>query len=150
MVGCGLPEQTNASFIALPKDFEGFETWEKFELKAEGGDNQHVAADRTVYLKARPPKGATEWPKGTILVKKMQFDTFAVVKRGEGYNAKGATGWEWFDLATATDGSLAIKWRGLGPPAGEKYANADQSCNSCHGANTANDSVMTAGLLLVP
>ncbi len=145
---CG-PEGTQGSaFIALARDFEGYPSWEKFELPAQGGTDAHVAPARTVYLNKRPPAGSTEWPQGTILVKVLPFDTFAMVKRGGGYNMSAAHGWEWFDLVTASDGSLAIKWRGVGPPAGEKYSAADQTCNTCHGANMANDAVLTQGLLL--
>jgi hypothetical protein len=58
--------------------------------------------------------------------------TFAAVKRGGGYNADGATDWEWFELTKdAQSGVVSIAWRGLAPPAGA-YGGAIDSCNDCH------------------
>ena len=148
LAGCGAPVEPSDSFIAMARDFEGFEQWEKISLPGVGGDDAHVSADRTIYVNKRAPAGATEWPKGTILVKVLPFDTFAMVKRAGGYNMNGAHGWEWFDLVKGTNGELIIKWRGLGPPVGESYNKAGQTCNACHSTNVANDSVMTPALAL--
>jgi hypothetical protein len=77
---------------------------------------------------------------GTIIVKEIinddptQNDMVARVKRGGTYNARGASGWEWFELRSTSDGVAGILWRGVGPPAGESYlGNVDGGCNACHG-----------------
>lgn len=74
---------------------------------------------------------------------------FAMVKRGGGYNAVGALGWEWFELAERKDGSVAIKWRGLSAPSGESYGNDPHgTCNACHERAKANDFVKSPALAL--
>jgi hypothetical protein len=83
-----------------------------------------------------------------MIVKELSFTTFAMVKRGADYNASGAVGWEWFELTRDANGSARIKWRGQGPPAGETYSAAGQTCNDCHKAAAANDSVMTEAFKL--
>ncbi len=45
-----------------------------------------------------------------------------MVKRGGGFNAEGAVGWEWFELTERDDESVAIKWRGVSAPSGEATA----------------------------
>lgn len=149
-VACGpggeAPDAGAGSFIAFSQDFEGFTTWASSTLP-DAGPDVHTAGPRTVYLNARPPPGSTAFPKGTIIVKKMPFNTFAMVKRGGGYNASGALEWEWFELVES-QGSVAIKWRGLGPPAGEMYGKSGQTCNQCHAGGAANDFVLTPALQL--
>lgn len=136
----------SGSFIAFAADFEGFEAWDSSTLSEPGPDPVHTAYPRTVFINAMPPPGATEFPKGTVIVKKMPFNTFAMVKRGGGYNAAGALGWEWFELVEG--GAVAIKWRGLGPPIGEVYGKSGQTCNQCHAGAQANDFVLTPALQL--
>ena len=75
---------------------------------------------------------------------------FAMVKRGGGYNAQGASGWEWFELQNLTDGSggVQIVWRGLGPPAGEVYGgDPNAGCNTCH-RDCGNDAVCAKSVRL--
>ncbi len=146
--GCAPEETPSTGFIALSRDFEGYENWESVTIDGGTIDTVHAAGPRRVFLNARADAGATEWPIGTILVKEMQFTTFAMVKRGDGYNAKGARGWEWFELLQNIPGELPIKWRGVGPPLGENYSKSGQTCNDCHGPNVANDSVLTSGFQL--
>lgn len=148
---CGAPEAPPpAGFIALARDFEGYESWESVTLDGGTIGGGHTAGIRRVFLNARPDAGATHWPVGTILVKELQFTTFAMVKRGDDYNAKGARGWEWFELVPdLPNNTVLIKWRGLGPPVGENYSQTGQTCNDCHGAYL-NDSVLTPGLRLSP
>jgi hypothetical protein len=141
------PDAGAGSFIAFSQDFEGFTLWTSSTIADAGPDPVHTAGPRTVYINALPPKGAAAFPKGTIIVKKMPFNTFAMVKRGGGYNAAGALDWEWFELVES-NGSVAIKWRGLGPPAGEVYGKTGQTCNQCHAGATANDFVLTPALQL--
>jgi hypothetical protein len=145
-------------FIPLQKDFVEFRSWVRFDLgpgidpaRIDGGAADgavHVAVPRAVYLSAVPPAGSTSFPVGTILVKTTgegtatPGETFAMAKRGGSYNARGAAGWEWFELADATDGTPLIVWRGIVPPAGEGYAGiVGGVCNDCHAAFSGNDYV---------
>jgi hypothetical protein len=140
----GLSGCEGPPFIALGRDFDGFEQWESFPLGwAPGLGVSHPPGDRTVYLSRRPPKGSRSFPIGTRIVKTVAGNEriFAMAKRGGDYNADGAVGWEWFGLAHTPNG-LAIEWRGLGPPSSESYAgDAHAGCNSCHIGSAANDYV---------
>jgi hypothetical protein len=148
---CGAPPPPptpGAGFIALDRDFAPYRSWEASSIEGAEIDVVHTAGTRTVFLNRRPQSGATEWPVGTVFVKELSFTTFAMVKRGAGYNTKGAQGWEWFELFNDTPTTVAIKWRGLGPPLGENYSKSGQTCNDCHGAHVDNDSVMSPGFRL--
>lgn len=150
VVGCGAPPAPVPTvFIALERDFQGYASWESARFDGPALDTAHVAGERTVYLNQRPPAGATSWPVGTVFVKELGGTTFAMSKRGA-YNEAGAKGWEWFELARDTNGTLRIKWRGLGPPVGEEYSDSEQTCNDCHRGATANDSVMSTAFRLSP
>jgi hypothetical protein len=70
-----------------------------------------------------------------------------MAKRGCGFNAAGARGWEWMELSETPDG-VTVVWRGLGPPAGEVYGGDPAGCNSCHAACSDNDSVCSSPLRL--
>jgi hypothetical protein len=110
------------TFLAFETSFRDFHQWEAFP--AETGDeipnSPHLAGKRTAYLNQRPPPGSTSFPVGTIIVKEIinddptQSDVVARVKRGGSYNARGASGWEWFELRYGTGGTLGIWWRGVG------------------------------------
>lgn len=165
--GCGSPPPSDAGqFVPLQKDFAQFRSWTRFDLglgidpaRADGGGAivadggsadaaVHVGLPRVIYLNMVPPSGSTSFPVGTILVKTTgdgtatPGETFAMAKRGGSYNAKGAAGWEWFELADATDGTPLILWRGIVPPAGEGYAGiVGGVCNECHAAFAPNDFV---------
>lgn len=148
--GCEPPSpDADTAFIALDRDFAGYERWEVVTLDGGAEDAGHAAGQRRVFLNARPAADAGEWPVGTVLVKELPSTTFAMVKRGAGYNAKGARGWEWFELFRDTPTTVGIKWRGLGPPLGEDYSATGQSCNECHGAQVLNDSVLTPDFQLL-
>jgi hypothetical protein len=68
----------------------------------------------------------------------------AMAKRGSGFNASGALGWEYFELLLSKQGAPYILWRGAKPPAGEMYQmllgsmnverpmTNDGDCNGCH------------------
>lgn len=154
--GCGPAgtQEPETSFIAMPKDFQGYESWEGFVLPPGNAADPHTAIGRTVHLNRRPPQGSTEFPIGTILVKvpadaNSSGDVFAMVKRGGTYNFQGAVGWEWFELfPNGANEPPIIKWRGLGPPSGEEYRSAAGTCNQCHAAAAENDFVMTEPLQL--
>ena len=64
------------------------------------------------FVNRRPPAGATSYPVGTILVKAIEpsddattWELFGMVKRGGGFNASGATDWEYVLMRVAGDGN---------------------------------------------
>jgi len=147
----GHAEQSLAStrepFIALERNFQGYQHWAGVELanRPEPGGT-HVAGETHEYINHAPAAGAKAFPVGTILVKTVESqkksDIFAMVKRGNGFNASGASGWEWLGLRARADGSVAIVWRGVNPPDGESYGGDPRGgCNGCHGAAAKNDYV---------
>jgi hypothetical protein len=143
-------------FVAFAGDFTGFRRWKSVPATSTTPPaSVHTSGPRTVYIDREPPAGATSFPTGTIIVKEFEGaalgdrTVFAMVKRGGDYNAAGARGWEWFELQNLDDEKVSILWRGVGPPAGEKYGgDPNGGCNGCHGAAKANDSVQTSGLAL--
>ena len=155
-----------AQFVAFPSDFSAYESWESFDLGGalsdaqadpDAGDGGCVAHDpnapRVAFLNERPAPGASQFPVGTMLVKEIHrgqtradWQVFAMVKRGGGFNPSACTGWEWFELdVTATP---AIIWRGAAPPTGEGYAACGVDCNGCHAGGQANDCVLAPQLSL--
>jgi hypothetical protein len=129
------------TFLAFETSFRGYHQWEAFPVETadEIPNSPHLAGKRTAYLNQRPPPGSTSFPVGTIIVKEIvnddptKSDVVARVKRGGTYNARGATGWEWFELRTPAEGTSGILWRGVGPPSGESYlGNVEGGCNACH------------------
>ncbi len=145
--GGGTSQPPPGTFIALQRDFLDFEQWEAFGPPKASTGSTHLAGPFTVYLKARPPKGSTAFPVGTVIVKSA-FPTelageeklFAMAKRGGDFNADGAAGWEWFELVRSK-GVPVILWRGIGAPAGEHYSQVDGTCNDCHRGSLGNDFV---------
>ena len=145
-------------FVAFERDFVGFQGWDRVETgPASPQGITHVAGRRLVHVNMRPPAGTGEqrFPVGTILIKEILDGAeeghriFAMVKRGGGYNARGAQGWEWFELAARPDDSLAIVWRGINAPKGEEYGGDPQGgCNDCHARAGRNDYVRSPGLRL--
>jgi hypothetical protein len=145
-------------FIALRRDFVDFQTWERVELAPQPSTTPGAPPlRRFVYVNRRPPPGATEFPVGTILVKTVEngaMDTWeihAMVKRGGGYNASGAVGWEYFEFVYE-NGVFNERWRGSVPNDGRGYTDemgaVQNSCNSCHATPEARagDSVLTPAL----
>ena len=150
-------------FIALERDFQGFETWTKVNLTERPAlGSAHAAGDAHEYINQMPSAGASAFPVGTILVKTMKSerqpagagaaratDVFAMVKRGAGYNAKGTPDWEWFELRPRADKTLGIVWRGVNPPDGEGYGrDVSGGCNGCHQQAAKNDYVHALALTL--
>jgi hypothetical protein len=156
----GGPADAGQTFLAFPTDFKGYAQWESFSLTSTPvAGSPHTTGERVLYLSRRPPRGATEFPVGTIIVKSMppEAKVFAMVKRGGGYNpdqntatgfVAGALGWEWFELDPQPSGDVAFVWRGVGPPSGEGYGGDPNGCNSCHVASRANDFVQSGVLNL--
>jgi hypothetical protein len=145
-IGCGGSDPGGetvepGTFLAFETSFRGYREWEAFPAGTDDGiaDSPHVAGRRIAYLSQRPPSGSAAYPVGTIIVKEVinddpsKNDIVARVKRGGSYNARGAAGWEWFELRSGAEGGAGILWRGVGPPAGESYlGNVEGGCNACH------------------
>ena len=159
--GAGSPEEADGAplteFVAYESSFNGFQSWSTAPATAENdaGDGLHGVGPLEVYWNQAPPHGSTSFPVGTIIVKETeeadptQRIVFAMVKRGDGYNATGANGWEWFSLQNNDDCTATILWRGLVAPPGQTYANqAIGDCNGCHGLASRNDYVWDSALLL--
>lgn len=151
-----LPERE--TFIALARDFAGFREFGRIDLGERPAQSEtHPGGRLVVYVNSVPKPGAKEFPVGTIIVKEnlsaktepaSTKKVFAMVKRGGGFNAEGATGWEWFELEEGDKG-VAIRWRGVGAPDGEGYGGDPMgSCNSCHQMAVKNDYVLAAALQL--
>lgn len=145
-------------FIAFTDDFQPFRTWTSFHSDGPGSDefpdHPDVLGPRTQYLSKPPPHGSTEFPVGTIIVEARENATmriFAAVKRGGGFNAAGAAGWEYFELTEASGpGSpVTMAWRGVGPPLGDTYGGDPNGCNSCHTqCGAGNDDICSPKLQL--
>jgi hypothetical protein len=149
------------TFVALERHFQGFESWTKIDLSHRAATGEtHVSGEAHEYISRTPPAGSKTFPVGTILVKTVKpdaaseqvaprTDVFAMVKRGGGYNGRGAPGWEWFELRKREDDTYGIVWRGVNPPNGEGYhGDALGGCNGCHRAAAKNDYVQATALVL--
>ena len=154
LASCGAGgDESPDTFLAFSTTFAPFRGWAAFASDGPPDDGRFppdVLGPRTQYLNKRPPRGAAEFPVGTVIVEAREsgdHKIFAAVKRGGGFNAGGAANWEWFEL---TDAPVAIVWRGVGPPAGDTYGgDPDGGCNSCHAAcGIANDFVCSPRLQL--
>lgn len=147
-------EENTGTFVAVQRDFEDFRSWESFDL-GTGPIEGHPAGKRVVYLRERPPPGASEFPVGTLIVKATAAELppqgwviHAMAKRGGEYNRAGARGWEWFELQINDDDIPVLVWRGTGPPVGEGYGPGGTECNDCHMAAKDRDYVMSDALSL--
>jgi hypothetical protein len=143
------------TFFPVASSFKGFRTWESFVIPPGADLTIHTAGARTTYMNRVPDSGRATFPVGTIIVKESEVgaipdrQVFARVKRGGGYNAEGANGWEWIELKNVNEQESTIIWRGVGPPVGEKYGgDPNGGCNGCHGAATSNDFVLSEPLQL--
>lgn len=161
LAACGTPPSATpdagvirSTYIALAQDFDGYETWERFDLGHQLAGSVHNAGHRAVYLNQRPPKGSTSFPVGTLLVKVITLDTdagvvdqvFAMAKRGGTFNPS-ADGWEWFQLDPEADPRIMI-WRGDQPPSKAGYVGGPAgACNECH-VHGGNDHVLSEPLKL--
>jgi hypothetical protein len=160
----GADGQTAASFLAQNADFADYKSWPNVVVGTGPVTDGHPSQDRVVYINAVPADDADTFDVGTIMVKEGSGkeaeggtgdEIHAMVKRGGSFNAAGAAGWEWFELAPSTTGSLLIKWRGEQPPDGESYGcvagvcdTGFGGCNECHSGARANDFVLSEPLTL--
>lgn len=157
-----LPDEETPSmttFIALQRDFDSLESWQRFEL-GSGALDGHPTGPRVVFASQLPPSGSAVFPVGTILAKAIESGAptewviHAMVKRGGDYNARGARGWEWFELKLTESRAPVIVWRGESPPSGEGYGcvagacDEAPDCNQCHAAARNNDFVQSDVLRL--
>lgn len=147
------PGGVGGEFVAFAPHFAGYEQWHRIDISGELPMSPHLGERRAVHVNKLPPAGADSFPVGTIVLKTSTAseEVHAMAKRGGEYNQLGARGWEWFELRRATDGSLAIFWRGITPPAGvcKTYGGiVGGACNVCHQNAAANDFVQTPGLTL--
>jgi Cytochrome P460 len=152
MVACvdGDTQNDGKPFLAFASTFQGYRQWpaQIIDTTVDPPASTHISGPRTAFINQLPSAGATEFPIGTVIVKELESgnlsdrQVFAMVKRGGGYNSEGATGWEWFELKNIDEDNVDIVWRGVGPPAGEKYGgDPNGGCNGCHAAAKANDFV---------
>ncbi|UJR79364.1 hypothetical protein [Sandaracinus amylolyticus] len=139
IAACAAPEP-GAEFVARDEDFERFLEWPSFELPPGSLTMAHEdGATRRLYFTHVPESASAPFPVGTILVKTAElgepstWEIHAMVKRGGDFNATGARGWEFFDLAIDASGGVVVVWRGESPPPGAGYpGSSDGACNSCH------------------
>jgi hypothetical protein len=119
----------------------------------------HAAATGpvNVYLNDLPPADATRFPVGTLIVKTVEagapskWTIHAMSKRGGDFTARGALGWEFFELKIDEDDVPVIVWRGEKPADGQKYKDltgdgmTEKDCNDCH-QSSKNDAVLAPEL----
>lgn len=141
-------------FVAFERDFAGFHSWTNHALKETGEPiAAHLAGPRRVYINKVPPPGSADFPIGTIIVKEVESGepatrtVLARVKRDRVFNAKGAVGWEWFELVNQPGDTVRIEWRGVDPPVGLCSYGDGSGCNPCHSVQD-NDGVLTSALSL--
>lgn len=147
---------TGPTFIAFASSFDGFPKWTSFPLGNVAPTTNEMDGPRTIFINKLPPKCSTEFPVGTIIVKRIEiggpttWQTFAMVKRGGGFNALGANGWEWFEITVADDLTADVAWRGVAPPSTAGYGGGTKGgiCNTCHMGFDTNDYVQDAFLQL--
>ncbi len=160
----GAPEPGD-EFVAFQSDFADFQQWNSYYLGDGALGDSTLVGPRTAYMNIEPQSGSAQFPVGTMIVKTAEvadspvdWVVIGMAKRGAGYNADGAVGWEWFDLECTDSGSVVIDWRGLGPPEGQGYECALGSdtgddpllgdCSTCHAAASSNDYVLSEPLQL--
>ncbi len=139
LAACGQLSSTDdggddgAPFIPFVDDFANFHSWTSTVGAGPPGAPQPPSAGihdgvLTSYINVLPDAGSTVFPKGTIIVKEASDggtsvngrQSFAMVKRGGGYNAQGAVNWEWCELQNdAVTGVTRIVWCAAVPPSGE-------------------------------
>lgn len=167
LAGCGERDVEEARepvgepsiFIAFARDFERFERWTTFERGRDPVPPSH-RGESFIYVDPPPPAGALAFPVGTRIVRVERegpdpaaWEVHAMVKRGGGFNPRGARGWEFFELTLAPDRERpSIRWRGEGPASGDGYTAPEGGevlgCNHCHASATYNDSVLSPVLQL--
>jgi hypothetical protein len=160
LAACGEAAVPTGEYVAIERDFAGFDAWTRFDRGAQPVGPSHPDGETFVYANHLPPRGSSAFPVGTILVRMTRpadpssdpstWEVHAMAKRGGGYNDDGALGWEYFDLQLeiAADGSRVprIRWRGEDQTTGDGYTVPDGgvifSCDHCHATAVDNDFVL--------
>lgn len=148
------PWQEEGAFVAFQESFAPYRMWSSVDLgmRALAG---HPTGHAVVYANNPVPSGCA-WPRGTIIVKEIRvteadtrtWEIFAMVKRGGSYDSNPASGWEFFTLGLATNGTPVITGRGVNPGVDSYSGGTGGGCNGCHGATAAHpfDSILTEAL----
>jgi hypothetical protein len=151
-------EAPPSRFVAHLRDFQGYEHWTRFDRGFDPVPPTHVRRS-VIFVNTLPDDGTDRFAVGTRIVRVEEegenpknWELHAMVKRGGGYNAEGATDWEFFELSLDAGRRPSIVWRGEGPADGDGYRAAPGGallgCNHCHGAARYNDSVLSPVLQL--
>ena len=147
---------SGATFIALERDFQSFQSWSRTQV----GDAEivcgHAAGPRFAYV-STPPAGG-KFPIGAMIAKTVEvgdpttWSIHAKAKRGGGFNPQGAINWEWFELRIVGTNEVTILWRGAQPPKDHGYESLpglgattamDGDCNTCHAAAAGTDYLLS-------
>ena len=148
LLGCGDEAPAEAGFIALTDDFRDFRAWPRVAV-GEVTLSEPPEGPRYVYPNRPPPPAGEPYAVGTILVHAIEqtddpatWELFAMAKRGSGFNAAGAVGWEFFHLVFSARGVPVIAARGVNPNVLRTYAGVGpvtqgSGCNRCHAAPDA-------------
>jgi hypothetical protein len=157
VAGCAMEEAAppvTEPFIVLDRDLAGFRGWMVFDLDVSPlVPHDTLAAPRRIYSNVVPPPPTEPFPVGAILVKTVEEATYAewsvhaMVKRGGGFNAQGAVGWEFFDVHMTDDAVPVISWRGIGDTTDPCGYHDMMSCNACHGVIPSSDHIFVREVL---
>jgi hypothetical protein len=141
LVGCGSGGRV---FIAEQSNFADFLSWESFDNGLATPNTGHPLGEEWLFRNEKPSGG--KYPVGAILMKEIQvmpelstWQLFAMAKRGDNYNAGGATDWEFFTLALDTQMQPLILTSGENPVdpnstiSGYGTGVDGVTCNRCHG-----------------
>jgi hypothetical protein len=134
-VACERPPEPIVE-TAAPSDAAGFLAWPRQDVPT---------TDRfphAVYVNELAARGEP-WQPGAILVRTEELGSHerwvihGMLRRADaGFNAAGASGWEYFGLVLGDGDVGRVLWRGETPPAGMGYVETaavpDGDCNGCH------------------
>lgn len=138
-------------FIAFTRDFEDLRAWPQVALS--GPANAAHASGGALYASVLGLDADGGLCAGSALVREQPANAagpaslHGMVKRGGGFNAEGAVGWEWFGFGESADGEPVVLWRGDEAPSEVGYNNGveliEADCNGCHQAGAAFDFLMS-------
>ncbi len=147
---------SGATFIALERDFQSFQSWSRTQVGDAEIVGGHAAGPRFAYV-STPPAGG-KFPIGAMIAKTVEvgdpttWSIHAKAKRGGGFNPQGAINWEWFELRIVGTNEVTILWRGAQPPKDHGYESLpglgattamDGDCNTCHAAAAGTDYLLS-------
>jgi hypothetical protein len=140
--------EVRSVFIPQTSDFAMYQDWMVFKRDVTT-DHGGLVGTTTTYVSELPDATTHTFRVGAILIKTVKtassdaLTVHAMAKRGSGFNADGALGWEFFELLLNSKGVPYILWRGEQPPSGEQYQallgasktdrpETEGKCNDCH------------------